>query len=72
LTGEISYDSVSHYEGEIPVTLYSEACPRLRISLRLFCVNNIWFAGGNSQQALFTVSDEFVRAVNPDTQVPAE
>ena len=67
LTGAISYDSVSHYEGEIPVTLYSEAYPRLRISLRLFCVDGVWYAGGNSHSALFLVSDVLLDMVHIDT-----
>lgn len=68
LTGAISYDSVSHYEGEIPVTLYSKAHPRLRISLRLFCVDGVWYAGGKSDSALFKVSEEFL----PVLHIPAE
>lgn len=68
LTGAISYDSVSHYEGEIPVTLYSKAHPRLRISLRLFCVDGVWYAGGDSDSALFKVSEEFL----PVLHIPAE
>ena len=71
LTGAISYDSVSHYKGEIPVTLYSKAHPRLRISLRLFCVDGVWYAGGNSDSALFKASDELLRALDLDTQAPA-
>ena len=71
LTRAISYDSVSHYEGEIPVTLYSKAHPRLRISLRLFCVDGVWYAGGSSSSALFKASDELLRALDLDTQAPA-
>ena len=67
LTGEISYDSVGHYEGEIPVTLYSKAHPRLRISLHLFCVDGVWYAGGNSHSALFLVSDVLLDMVHIDT-----
>ena len=67
LTGAISYDSVSHYKGEIPVTLYSKAHPRLRISLRLFCVDGVWYAGGNSHSALFLVSDVLLDMVHIDT-----
>ena len=42
------------------ITLYSETCPRLQIPLRLFCENDIWYAGGISQSALFEVSDELL------------
>ena len=71
LTGAISYDSVSHYEGEIPVTLYSKAHPRLRISLRLFCVDGVWYAGGNSDSALFKASDELLQVLHIDPSLPA-
>ena len=62
-----SYDFVDHYTDEVDITLYSDMYPRLQISFRIFCKNNIWYAGGNSNFALFEVSDELLGMLNIDT-----
>lgn len=72
LSNEFSYSSISHYTDEISITLHSNAYPRLQISLRLFYVNDVWFAGGNSNSALFKISDEFLSVLTLDTCVKAE
>ena len=60
------YDFMHHYSGEQYITLYSEACPRLQIPLRVFCVNDVWYAGANANHTLFEVSDEFLALLSID------
>ena len=72
LSNAFSYDSITHYADEIDIILYSDMYPRLQIPLRLFCVNNVWFAGGNSNFALFEVSDELLDLLNIDTCIKIE
>ena len=66
LSNALAYSSDSHRSGDINIVLYSTSCNRLRIHLRIFCIRNVWFAGGDSNQALFEVSDEFLKLINID------
>ena len=67
LSSAFSYDFTYLYPDELDITLYSVIYPRLEIPLRIFCVNDVWFAGGNSNSALFEVSDEFLSLLNVDS-----
>ena len=60
-----SYSVANSYPYEIYITLYSATCPRLQVSMRIFCLSGTWFAGGvQSNKALFEVSDEFLELLN--------
>lgn len=55
-----AYEPVfTNYEGS-DIVLYSQQCPRLRVLLRVFYKDGVWYAGGKSSDTLFTVSDEFL------------
>ena len=58
------YDTLSIYANQTDIVLYSKQYPRLRIPLRLFCVDNTWYVGGKSDKALFEVSDELFNMLN--------
>lgn len=64
LSNDFSYDIFSIYSTQTDITLHSKQYPRLKIQLRFFCVNNIWYAGGESDDALFEVSDELLNMLN--------
>ena len=68
LSNAFSYNSLNRYTDETEITLYSDAYTRLLISLRLFRVNDVWYAGGSSDSALFKVSDAFLDMVNVGTE----
>ena len=59
LSDTFPYQSTSHYTGERNIVLYSEQYPRLRMPLRLFRMNGVWYAGGDRDNAIFEVSDDF-------------
>ena len=67
LSTAYAYNFLIHYPNEQYITLYSSMHPRLQISLRLFRANGVWFAGGNSNLALFEVSDECLALLNINT-----
>lgn len=60
LSNAISYDAQSHYPKETNIILYSQQHPRLKLHLRIFCVDNVWYAGGNTDSILFEVTDELL------------
>ena len=60
LSDTFSYQSTSHYTGERDIVLYSEQYPRLRMPLRLFRMNGVWYAGGDRDNAIFEVSDDLL------------
>ena len=66
LSNDFSYDSDRIYSNQTDITLYSKQYPRLKIQLHLFYVDNTWYAGGESKDALFEVSDELLHMLNID------
>lgn len=64
LSNDFSYDTFNIYSTQTDITLYSKQYPRLKIQLRLFCVDNKWYVGGESDDALFEVSDELFNMLN--------
>ena len=60
VSSAFSYSYVKHYPAEKEFILYSEQCPRLQIVLRLFCVDDIWYVGGQTSNTLFEIPDEFL------------
>ena len=64
LSNDFSYDTFSIYSTQTDITLHSKQYPRLKIQLRLFCVDNKWYVGGGSDDALFEVSDELFNMLN--------
>ena len=66
LSNDFSYDSDSIYSNQTDITLYSKQYPRLKIQLHLFYVDNTWYAGGESKDALFEVSNELLDILNID------
>ena len=59
-----SYNTLYSYPYETDITLYSTTCPRLEVSLCIFYISGTWFAGGNDDELLFEVSDEFLELLN--------
>lgn len=55
-----SYNFTKYYSGERDIVLYSEQYPRLRMPLRLFRMNGVWYAGGDRDTAIFEVSDDLL------------
>ena len=66
LSNDFFYDTFSIYSSQTDITFHSKQYPRLKIQLRLFCVNNIWYAGGDCSDALFVVSNEFLDMLDTD------
>ena len=64
LSNDFFYDTFSIYSNQTDITLHSKQYPRLKIQLRLFCVDNTWYVGGGSDDALFEVSDELLNILN--------
>jgi len=64
LSSDFSYDILRYYSNQTDITLYSKQYPQLKIDLRLFCVDNTWYAGGECNAALFEVSDELLNLLN--------
>ena len=60
LSNDFFYDPFRIYPSQTDITFHSKQYPRLKIQLRLFFVNNIWYAGGDCSDALFVVSNEFL------------
>jgi len=72
-TDAIDYDYIfTRYVGEIEVLLYSEKYPRLRIPLRVFCVDNVWYAGGITSDITFEATSEFIDLLIESGHISAE
>lgn len=64
LSNDFFYNTFNIYSNQTDITLHSKQYPRLKIQLRLFCVDNKWYVGGGSDDALFEVSDELLNILN--------
>ena len=64
-----SYNTLYSYPYEKDITLYSTTCPRLQVYLRVFYISGTWFAGGNDDELLFEVSNEYLELLNIKVQV---
>lgn len=64
LSNDFSYDTFNSYPSQTNICLHSKQYPRLKIQFRLFCVDNIWYVGGESAAALFEISDKLLNMLN--------
>lgn len=55
------YDLLKRYQDETEITLYPKQYPQVWIALRVFCVDDVWYAGGRENGTLFEVSADFVK-----------
>jgi hypothetical protein len=65
-SSDFPYNPFTIYSNQTDITLYSKQYPRLKIQLHLFYVDNTWYAGGESKDALFEVSNELLDILNID------
>lgn len=63
-SSDFPYNPFTIYSNQTDITLYSKQYPRLKIQLRLFCVDNTWYVGGGSDAVLFEISDELLNLLN--------
>ena len=64
LSKDFLYRTFNIYSNQTDITLHTKQCPRLKIQLRLFSVDNTWYVGGGSDDALFEVSNELLDLLN--------
>ena len=64
LSDAFEYRVISSYPNEKRFALYSKLYPRLRITLSLFQIDGVWYAGGRCDEALFEVSEELLEFIN--------
>ncbi len=60
IPSDFGYDVLTKYKDETAITLYSIETPKLQIKLTLFYENKHWYAGGNSPNIIFELSQEFI------------
>ena len=61
LSTAFAHQGWESYQGEFEITLSPQKHPRIQMPVRVFCVGDIWFACGRQKNALFEVSDDFVK-----------
>ena len=53
-----------YFSNPIEVVMYSKQCPRIKTCLDLVCVDGQWYISLADFQGVFTISDEFIKALS--------
>jgi len=59
------YDTFCIYSSQTDITFHSKQYPRLKIQLRLFCVNSIWYADGDCFEYVLKSSFDTIEDIIP-------